>query len=863
MKRCKSLVALFLALTASGAKAQFTESFTQPRLGPAWNFVVPGNNIFYQITGNSNFNSEDPSKYNISGGAINITQQGNNIYYGANVPSVTVAPGATGDFDIKVTLLYTTASAQYPTAGLVIFKDTGNFIQLNLKNNAGNGEFGSVYLQSGGNRTGGYDNLATYANVTGPTVLHINKTGTVVTFSLIPNGGTESVLGTVTAADAAAGTDPFKTTAYNFLSDLSGLRVGFTNDNYDGAAPAVTSFSNFSTTLPLVIPPVSDSFIGPKLLPTWNFNNEDAANYSVGDGVFVLNNHQYSSANSPAVTVQPNAPTDYDVEVAVDAGFNAYPLNGAEAGLEISTDANNYFHLFTKANGDDTKMVYYTGYPNTFLTLGGTRVGNYDNFQQYYPNTGNGPVLYRIRKTGTSITFSVTRVGDTEKVLGTVTSADTDAYNQPVYAFLSDLSGKQIRLYNQGTYTATTTLNTVAFSRFYTTLPLVLQQTFSDELNGSAFGPAFSFNVSMNNPTNTSDPANYTLANGFFNDNFSTGGFPNAKNVPSVTVGTGNTGDYWIETAVKVNFAGLTSYPLAGLAVFSDANNYALIAEKHNVGAGNNYPVAVDALNGAFNNDLTDYSVINDNDDVVIRIRRTGGTITLSDLDAAQNEHVFRTVNASSTGGDAVLFNLLNNIDGKHIGFLANNGGGTVSTPASFDYLRTSLNVLAPTTVTGSVTLEGVSDLTGVSQYAPLGVFDVQFRAPGSVAPLYEFQNVTLTPSANVAVGTFSVSVPAGTYDVWIKGRKNLAVLSPGVIVGATGGTVGSVATPLILPAGDANNDNSVDSTDFGLLIGEFNLSGAIAGSGYDPAEDFNFDGSVDSTDFGLLIGEFNNMGAK
>ena len=854
MKRCKSLVALFLALTASGAKAQFTESFTEPRLGPAWNFVVPGNNIFYQIPGNSNFNSEDPSQYNISGGAINITQTGHNIYYGANVPSVTVAPGATGNFDIKVTLLYTTTSTQYPTAGLVIFKDTNNFIQLNLKNNGGNGEFGSVYLQSGGNRTGGYDNLATYGNVTGPTVLHINKTGTVITFSYIPNGGTEVMMGTVTAADAAAGTDPFKTAAYNFLSDLSGLRVGFTDDNYDGSAPATASFSNFSTTLPLVIPPLSDSFLGPKLNPMWNFNTEDAANYSVGDGVFVLNNHTYSNANSPSVTVKPNAPTNYDVRVAVDAGFNAMTQDGAEAGLEISTDANNYFHLYTKARGDGN-----TGYPNSYAFFNGAMAGGYDNYAQYYPYTGNGPVLYHINKTGTTITLGVTRVGDVENTLATLTPATSDTYGQAVYAFLSDLSGKQIRLYNQGTYQGGTVINTVAFSKFYTTLPLVLQQTFADEFNGPALSPAFSFNVTNNNPSGTGDPANYTVANGFFNVNFTNSGFPYAKNVASVTVGTGNTGDYWIETAVKVNFAGLSQYPLAGLAVFTDAKNYAQIGVKHNVGAGNNYPVAVDALNGVFNNDLTDYSGLTDGDDVVIRIRRTGGTITLSDLDAAQNEHVFRTVDATSTGGDAVLFNLLNNIDGKHIGFLADNGGGAVPTPASFDYLRTSLNIIAPEPVTGSVSLEGVNDLTAISPNVPLGVFDVQFRVPGNTAPTFEFTNVTLTPSANKAIGTFSVSVLPGTYDVWIKGSKNLAVLTQNVVVGATGGTIPGV----ILPAGDSDNNNSVDSSDFGTLIGAFNTDSSIPGSGYDPTVDFDFNGLIDSSDFALLIGEFNNMGAN
>ena len=90
-----------------------------------------------------------------------------------------------------------------------------------------------------------------------------------------------------------------------------------------------------------------------------------------------------------------------------------------------------------------------------------------------------------------------------------------------------------------------------------------------------------------------------------------------------------------------------------------------------------------------------------------------------------------------------------------------------------------------------------------------------------------------------------------------IKGAKNLRRVLPGVIVGGA-----TTALPDVnLPAGDANGDNSVDSSDFGLLIGAFNSDAAISGSGYDATADFNFDGVVDSSDFGLLIGEFNNDG--
>ena len=64
-----------------------------------------------------------------------------------------------------------------------------------------------------------------------------------------------------------------------------------------------------------------------------------------------------------------------------------------------------------------------------------------------------------------------------------------------------------------------------------------------------------------------------------------------------------------------------------------------------------------------------------------------------------------------------------------------------------------------------------------------------------------------------------------------------------------------------MLKAGDANGDNAVDTSDFGLLVGAYGSSIKVPGSGYDPAEDFNCDGSVDTTDFGLLVGNYGGIG--
>ena len=63
--------------------------------------------------------------------------------------------------------------------------------------------------------------------------------------------------------------------------------------------------------------------------------------------------------------------------------------------------------------------------------------------------------------------------------------------------------------------------------------------------------------------------------------------------------------------------------------------------------------------------------------------------------------------------------------------------------------------------------------------------------------------------------------------------------------------------------AGDATNDNIINTIDFGLLVGCYGSAADIAGSGYDIRCDFNCDGSVDTTDFGLISGNYGAQGAN
>ena len=290
----------------------------------------------------------------------------------------------------------------------------------------------------------------------------------------------------------------------------------------------------------------------------------------------------------------------------------------------------------------------------------------------------------------------------------------------------------------------------------------------------------------------------------------------------------------------------------AGLSIFDENNEQVFTGLRYN---GTRYGVESEQ-NGQGGND-TSYLVDNTIHFFVFQFDFSAGNgpVTISEfVDPTPGGTLPATPDAAKT---VTAFNF-NRI---RIG----NGFSTNNTPIleDFDEIRfgRTYAIVSPVTgatVTGRLSLEGVADLTFLSPSAPLGTFTVTFRTAGT-ATVIKTANVTLTTAAGSPYGMFTVSgVPAGTYDVLIKGSKNLAVLSPNVVVSAASGTVPAV----LLPAGDSNNDNFVDSSDFGTLIGAFNTDGSVAGNGYDPTADFNFDGFVDSSDFALLIGEFNNAGA-
>ena len=164
------------------------------------------------------------------------------------------------------------------------------------------------------------------------------------------------------------------------------------------------------------------------------------------------------------------------------------------------------------------------------------------------------------------------------------------------------------------------------------------------------------------------------------------------------------------------------------------------------------------------------------------------------------------------------------------------------------------VEIIRPTTVTigGMVTIPGVTDGPGGLPPRPITV-TVTFRPlPPSTAPAFS-RVVTVAADSTYTV----TGVPAGVaYELHVKapntlaGNHNVNTFSED-----------DIDADVVLQPGDAVDDNSIDSSDFGVLISAFNTDASVPNGGYDPRADFNYDGFVDSTDFGLLIGNFNTQG--
>jgi len=119
---------------------------------------------------------------------------------------------------------------------------------------------------------------------------------------------------------------------------------------------------------------------------------------------------------------------------------------------------------------------------------------------------------------------------------------------------------------------------------------------------------------------------------------------------------------------------------------------------------------------------------------------------------------------------------------------------------------------------------------------------------------------VVIGEIAEIAANANSIlnlpSMPYGTYSVWIKHPEYLAETIGSVVVDAAPNS----ATLSLLRAGDADNSNLVNITDFSILATSFGKMSTDVG--FKENTDFNADNIVNITDFSLLATNFGQTGA-
>ena len=151
--------------------------------------------------------------------------------------------------------------------------------------------------------------------------------------------------------------------------------------------------------------------------------------------------------------------------------------------------------------------------------------------------------------------------------------------------------------------------------------------------------------------------------------------------------------------------------------------------------------------------------------------------------------------------------------------------------------------------ISPTATVSGTLHLEGIASTAPDQPTTFVFRPLDNSG---DIKQTILVPAS----GNFSLTVPRNNYILHVKSDKYLASNVP---VDATGTTAGPLQATL--PAGDANNDNSVNIADFGRLINAYGSQQSDPTSGYDANADFNGDGTVDIADFSLLTANFGAEG--
>ena len=131
----------------------------------------------------------------------------------------------------------------------------------------------------------------------------------------------------------------------------------------------------------------------------------------------------------------------------------------------------------------------------------------------------------------------------------------------------------------------------------------------------------------------------------------------------------------------------------------------------------------------------------------------------------------------------------------------------------------------------------------------------------GGDRPTASYRGIVIDRNGEFRIADIAPSlVPAGIYDLRVKGDRNLARVIRSVVFPATGSPQPLLhIDPPILPAGDVDGSNIVDAGDVLILRNSFGQ--ASSDPVFDDTVDLNRDGIVDVQDFSILSRNFGLRG--
>ncbi|KKS32422.1 MAG: hypothetical protein UU93_C0007G0027 [Candidatus Amesbacteria bacterium GW2011_GWA2_42_12] len=150
-----------------------------------------------------------------------------------------------------------------------------------------------------------------------------------------------------------------------------------------------------------------------------------------------------------------------------------------------------------------------------------------------------------------------------------------------------------------------------------------------------------------------------------------------------------------------------------------------------------------------------------------------------------------------------------------------------------------------------TMTLQTSIKFQGVTTQRPDKSVSIEIKQQNN--SLYNNSVNFISDSSGKYTANFSPNLSPGTYDIYIKGPVHLRKKFPSISL--ITGTNNLDFSATMLKTGDIDGYNKVDTTDYSLMLLNFNPTLV-----QNVTEDINFDNKVDTTDYSLMLLNFNPL---